>query len=158
MSSVGLTLSLVAVGVGVVPGAVVQASAAPRQVKLATEQVEAELQVRPRVLDYTGDGTAYLAGRASSPGHLDRGGLNWISWKRRRAFARGVDWIDDCRPDCARGNFHPHRATLRADRPRRGLFTRITVAFDFYGRRLHERRVLRHFPPFEGAPGYFMWG
>jgi hypothetical protein len=128
------------------------------QVRLATEDVEAELQVRPRVVNYTGDGTAYVGGRATSPRNLDRAGIHWISWKRRRAFGRGFAWLDDCRPDCARGNFHPFRATIRASHPRHGLFGRLTIVVRRHGRRLSEHRVLHFFPPLDGAPGYYAWG
>lgn len=129
---------------------------------LATQNPEDELQVRPSVIDYTGDGTAYLGGRATAPGHLDRGGLNWIAWKRGFAVARGFAWLNSCRPDCAHGHFSPHRATVRARRPRYGRFTRMTIELRFGGRHRFDHRRLLHSPPseYDGEyfPGYWLWG
>jgi hypothetical protein len=155
---VALALCVAAVLGGTAGSSAASARASGSQVRLATQDVEAELQVRPRVVSYTGDGTAYFGGRATSPRHLDRGGIHWIAWKRRWAFGRGFVWLDDCRPDCARGNFHPFRATIRAGHPRHGLFDRLTIVIRRHGRRLSEHRTLRFFPPLDGAPGYFAWG
>ena len=121
--------------------------------KLATQLPEDEMQVRPPVISYTGDGTGFLGGRHSSPpGNLDRGGIHWLSWTQRSAFGRGFAWVNDCRPDCAGGSFSKHRATVRATRPRHGHFTRMTIAYRWNGRRLHDHRVL------ERAGGYWYWG
>lgn len=134
------------------------AQAPPR---LATQDPEDQLQVRPAVVSYTGDGTGYLGGRTTSPGHLDRGGLNWISWKHGLAVAHGFAWLNDCRPDCARGHFSPHRAMVRARRPRHGRFTRMTIKFRYAGRYRYDHRSLAHSPPseYDGEyfPGYWYW-
>jgi hypothetical protein len=121
--------------------------------KLATEMPEHELQVRPPVISYTGDGTGFIGGRTTSPPqHLDRGGIHWLSWTARSAFGRGYAWLDDCRPDCAGGRFHKHRATVRATRPRHGRFTRLTIVYRWNGRRVRDRRKL------ERSGGYWYWG
>lgn len=121
--------------------------------KLATQLPEEELQVRPPIVSYTGDGTGFLGGRTSSPpAHLDRGGIHWLSWGPRSAFGRGYAWINDCRPYCAAGHFHKHRATVRASRPRSGLFTRMVISYRWNGRELRDHRVL------ERSGGYWFWG
>lgn len=137
------------------------AAAAQSATRLATQDPDDELQVRPAVVSYTGDGTGYLGGRTTSPGHQDRGGLHWISWKPRLAIAHGFAWLNDCRPYCARGHFHPHRAIVRARRPRHGRFTRMTIKFRFHGRYRYDHRSLAHSPAseYEGEyfPGYWYW-
>ena len=32
------------------------------------------------------------------------------------ATAQGVNWVNDCKPYCAVGKFHPYRVTVRLDR------------------------------------------
>jgi hypothetical protein len=144
------------------------AAAAPGQessgVRLATQAAdrEDELQVRPAVISYTGDGTGYVGGRTTSPDHYERGGIDWLSWGPRSAFGRGYVWINDCRPYCAAGHFHKHRGTVRASRPRHGLFTRLTITYRWRGRRAHDHRVLEHTPPYSAGgqryPGFYYWG
>lgn len=129
------------------------ATAVDSRVRLATQIPGEELQVRPPVVSYTGDGTGYLGGRTSAPPeHLDRGGIHWLSWGPRSAFGRGYAWINDCHPYCAAGHFHKHRATVRASRPRNGLFTRMVITYRWNGRRLRDHRVLEH------AAGFYFWG
>jgi hypothetical protein len=121
--------------------------------QLATQMPEDEMQVRPPVISYTGDGTGFVGGRTSSPpGNLDRGGIHWLSWTRRAAFGKGWAWVNDCRPDCAGGRFSKHRAKVRATRPRHGHFTRLTIVFRYGGHSIRDHRVL------ERAGGYWYWG
>jgi hypothetical protein len=145
ISALVLTLLLVAAA---------PAAGAPDSLpQLATQMPEDELQVRPPIVSYTGDGTGFLGGRTSSPPrHLDRGGIDWVSWTQRSAFGRGWVWINDCRPYCAAGHFHKARATVRASRPRDGLFTRLTIAYRWGGRDYRDHRVLEH------AAGFYFWG
>jgi hypothetical protein len=136
------------------------------QVRLATQVTETPLQVRPPLIGYTGDGTGFLAGRKDNPRHITEGlaggGLHWLSWGPRSAVARGWDWVDDCRPDCARGSFRHFRAIVRARRPRHGLFTRMTVKAKVRGRWSYDHRKLDYFPPEtiggEQVPAYWEWG
>lgn len=136
-------------------------ASAQSDVRLATQDPERPLQIRPRVVSYTGDGTGYLAGRTTSPRRQGRGGLHWLSWGRRVAAARGYAWLNDCRPDCAEGRFHPYRARVRARRPRHGLFTRLIIKVRYRGRWWYDHRALRHVPAseYEGEyfPGYYQW-
>lgn len=136
-------------------------ASAQSDVRLATQDPEHPLQVRPLTISYTGDGTGYLGGRKSFPRGLDRGGLHWISWGPRVADARGYAWLNNCRPDCARGSFHPYRARIRARRPRHGLFTRLIIKLRYRGGWVYDHRSLRHIPAsyYEGEryPGYYEW-
>src|ERR1700755_1178260 len=68
---------------------------AAQPVRLATQDSTRPLQVRPKLVGYTGDGTGYLAGRRSSPGHEDQGGLRWLSWGREAALAHGFAWLNN---------------------------------------------------------------
>lgn len=134
---------------------------ADSNVRLATQDSEHPLQVQPPVVGYTGDGTGYLGGRKTSPQHQDHGGLNWLSWGRRSGIARGFAWLNNCRPSCAGGHFHPYRAKVRVRRPRHGLFTRLTIKVRHHGRWSYDHRALRHIPAssYEGEyyPGYYEW-
>lgn len=42
--------------------------------------------------------------------------LRWSSWGVHSATAQGVNWVNDCKPYCAVGKFHPYRVTVRLDR------------------------------------------
>jgi hypothetical protein len=132
--------------------------------RLATQELEGRpLQVRPATVAYTGDGTGYLGGRDDNPRHPHRGGgLHWVAWKKTFALAHGWDWLNNCRPDCARGSFHRFRAIVRARRPRHGLFTRMTIKTHFRGRWIFDHRKLQYTPPQrygnEVFPAAWFWG
>lgn len=90
-------------------------------------------QVRPYRIDYTGDASAILGGftrhtglHKSSP-LSDFGRLHWTTYNAREGRAVGADWIDNFVPDGASGTFHPFHATVHVYRPRRGIFTRMTI-------------------------------
>ncbi len=127
------------------------AAFAHSNVRLATQDVDHPLRVKPPVVGYTGDGTGYLGGRRTSPGHQNRGGLHWHRWGRRKASADGYAWLNDCRPSCAEGTFHPHRAKVHAGRPRHRKFTRLTIKFRYRGRWAHDHRALIR------TSGYYQW-
>lgn len=128
------------------------AVAAAQPVRLATQDSERPLQVRPKLVSYTGDGTGYLAGRQSSPRHEGQGGLRWLSWGKEDALAHGFAWLNNCRPSCANGHFSPHKATVRARRPRHGLFTRLIIKFLYAGHWRFDHRALNY------VAGYYVWG
>jgi hypothetical protein len=125
---------------------------AQAEIRLATQAVEDPLQVEPRTVSYTGDGTGYLGGRTTSPRHPDHGGLQWLSWGGVAAQARGYAWLNDCRPSCANGHFHRHRAIIRVRRPRHGLYTRLTIKFKYQNRWAYDHRIL------EKIGSYYVWG
>lgn len=57
--------------------------------------------------------------------------LRWRSWTRKRAHGRGYAHGNDCKPNCADGEFHRRRARITLSRPRRCpdgslLFSRIS--------------------------------
>jgi hypothetical protein len=97
--------------------------------------------VRPAVIDYTGDATAFLGGRDA--GTYDFGHLHWSYWTRYRAYATGVDWINNCDPSCADGYFYAHPARVLATRVRHGKFTRLKIRYRYGSRALTDRRALR---------------
>ncbi|MGW7385897.1 hypothetical protein [Streptomyces sp. NPDC054794] len=44
-------------------------------------------------------------------------GLSWSHWGQSSATAEGVNVVNDCKPYCAAGTFHPYAVTVRLDRP-----------------------------------------
>ena len=59
------------------------------------------VKVRPRsILFACGDGNYYVKR------------LRWRSWHVGRAVGRGVFHMNDCAPDCARGEFHKRKGRL----------------------------------------------
>jgi hypothetical protein len=96
-------------------------------------------QIRPAHILYTGDGSGRLGGfdgtGAAHPGHL-----KWASWTRTQATGSGAVWLDSCTPDCAQGKFTAHAAKVRAFRPVKGRFTRLTLRYSYHGKRYIDRR------------------
>jgi hypothetical protein len=117
------------------------AAAAHGLPRLLTEQDSNSFAVRPLTISYTGDGTGII-GRF--PHRKRPGSLDWKTWTRNAAYAVGTIWLDDCTPDCARGIFHPYNGSVRADHPRSGVFTRITLHFRYHGRNATDIRALHH--------------
>jgi hypothetical protein len=82
-----------------------------------------DAQIRPSALLVAcGDGNFFLAG------------VKWTRWDLREADGSGSGHQNDCTPDCARGNFHTYRVSVRLFRPRtcsnrRREFTRFTFRF-----------------------------
>lgn len=95
----------------------------------------AQFQVRPYVVDFTGDGSAYLGGFARARSHSARtrgyglwaGRLHWTTWNASEGRAYGADWIDNGMPDTATGTLYPYRVSVHVYRPRDGIFTRMTI-------------------------------
>jgi hypothetical protein len=88
------------------------------------------------------------------PGHIDWCGntadrlvsLDWSSWGRHEARARGIARVNDCRPSCAEGTLHNYKATVRLHRDVKvnghWRFLRMTIRFQS-GRLEGERTTLR---------------
>jgi hypothetical protein len=112
--------------------------------KVLTQHAHHQFAVRPATISYTGDGTAVLGGTDGSsvrhPGHLD-----WTSYNRRRGYARGVDWLNDCELSCAEGDFSPVPVRVHVFRPRDGRFTRMTLRFTYRGKHVVDRRGIRRY-------------
>ncbi|MFG2982209.1 hypothetical protein ACGFYQ_13270 [Streptomyces sp. NPDC048258] len=66
-----------------------------------------EAQVRPEeYLLACGDGNNRLVG------------LRWDTWGPRTATATGTDMVNDCRPYCAAGRFHPYPVKVTLSEPK----------------------------------------
>lgn len=68
-------------------------------------------------------------------------GMRWSRWGGASAAAVGVNAVNDCKPYCAAGTFHPYAVTVRLDRPRPwkghpGLvqYTRMELTYTGAGR------------------------
>ncbi|MEV5545726.1 hypothetical protein AB0L35_06205 [Streptomyces sp. NPDC052309] len=44
--------------------------------------------------------------------------LRWSHWNSWSAVARGINWLNDCKPDCASGTFRSYAVIIRLDQPR----------------------------------------
>ncbi|MFD9096588.1 hypothetical protein [Streptomyces collinus] len=100
------------------------AKAQPRQPVLVDCQWNRDVRPTDFILA-CGDGNSRLAG------------LNWTHWGGGRAKAAGVNWVNDCKPYCAAGRFHPYPVVVRLDRPEPWKkhpdvqhFTRMTLTYD----------------------------
>jgi hypothetical protein len=107
-----------------------------RMARMPTEDFG--LQVRPYVVNWTGDSTGLLGGftghRSIKPGDFHGrftgrqfGRLTWTKWNTTEGRAYGAVWIKPCIPDCAQGTYHPYGATVHVFRSRAGVFTRMTI-------------------------------
>ncbi|GGQ18054.1 hypothetical protein GCM10010215_48640 [Streptomyces virginiae] len=43
--------------------------------------------------------------------------LHWNTWNHKTATATGTDMVNDCRPYCAAGRFHPYPVTVTLSHP-----------------------------------------
>lgn len=43
--------------------------------------------------------------------------LQWSRWDPNSAVATGINVVNDCKPYCAAGTFHPYPVTIRLDHP-----------------------------------------
>jgi hypothetical protein len=141
---------------GLVAGALIVAAAAHGLPRLLTKEDSTSFAIRPQTIGYTEDGTGAI-GRF--PRRKPRGSLDWRGWTYVGAYAVGTIWLDDCRPDCADGKFHPFEASVLADHVRNGVFTRITLHYWYYGRRVTDIRTLHHYTsdPLDHDSSYYAW-
>ncbi|QHC32914.1 MULTISPECIES: hypothetical protein [unclassified Streptomyces] len=63
-------------------------------------------------------------------------GLNWTSWGAGGATGTGTNWVNDCKPYCAAGTFHPYPVVIRLSggtqwkkHPSFDRFTQLTVTY-----------------------------
>ena len=117
-------------------------AAAPAAASAASVKVPTEnwgLQVRPYVIDFTGDGSGYLGGFDGHPfpkAHPAYGRLRWTEYNANEGRAWGAEWADKCNPDCASGTFFTAgKIYVHVYRPRNGVFTRMTLSGADFGRR-----------------------
>jgi hypothetical protein len=121
--------------------------------KALVEDGSDRFEARPVLISYTGDGTGFLGGQTSDPAVDHFGQLEWRTWGRHRAFATGVQWVNNCRPGCALGSFHPHAATVILRRVRHNRFTRMWVKAKRGSRSVIEIRKLLRL-----SGGFYIWG
>ncbi|MBV7700128.1 hypothetical protein [Streptomyces sp. TRM70350] len=55
---------------------------------------------------------------ACGDGNSRLASLEWSRWDGHAAVAKGVNWVNDCKPYCAAGRFHSYAVTVRLDDPK----------------------------------------
>jgi hypothetical protein len=135
--------------------------------QLPTESTGADaLQVRPREVDFTGDGTGFLGGYTSQRSvnkrnvrnHLPFGSLVWTKWTKTVAIGTGAMWLDNGIPDEASGTFFPYQASVTAFRPQAGVLTRMRVSyFSRTGTQKTETFSAHYYPATSYGPAYWAW-
>ena len=120
------------IGVAVAVLFAIGASAALAALPGVTSEGTAAPKVKPTTIVYTGDGNALFAG-AQAVSKTNFGSIQWSKWNKKKAAGSGGNWLNDCKPDCARGKFHGYPVTLSLSRPRtvvgKRVFTRMTVTY-----------------------------
>jgi hypothetical protein len=64
-----------------------------------------------------------------------------------------VNWLNNCEPDCADGEFQPVPVSVHVFAPLHGHFTRLTLQFTYHGEHVTDRRGIRHI----GTGSYSFW-
>jgi hypothetical protein len=108
-------------------------------------------KLRPATILVSGDGTAWLGGRASGE-NGDYGRIRWRTFRRSGARGAGRIFITECDPDCAGGRRWSAKAVIRARRVRQGHFTRLTARY-----RHDERTVTARWRLQVNSPTYAYW-
>jgi hypothetical protein len=99
-------------------------------------------EVRPHMIDYTGDATGVigrLARRAPAVGKRP-GFLHWKTWTASRAYGVGTVWLKSCRPDCAYSPYYRYAVTVTATLPENGRFSTLTLRYRIRGYRIVDTR------------------
>jgi opacity protein-like surface antigen len=108
------------------------ASAALAALPGVTSEASAPPKVKPKTIVYTGDGSEFFAG-AQSVSKSNFGSIHWSKWTRKKALGSGGNWLNDCKPNCAKGKFHGYPVTLKLTQPKKvaghNVFTRMTVTY-----------------------------
>ncbi|MGW1541227.1 hypothetical protein ACWCPM_13490 [Streptomyces sp. NPDC002309] len=55
---------------------------------------------------------------ACGDGNSRLASLKWLRWDGEAAMARGVNWVNDCKPYCAAGRFRSYPVTVRLEEPK----------------------------------------
>ncbi|MFI9611908.1 hypothetical protein ACIHCM_09485 [Streptomyces sp. NPDC052023] len=55
---------------------------------------------------------------ACGDGNSRLASLKWLRWDGDAAMARGVNWVNDCKPYCAAGRFQSYSVTVRLEDPK----------------------------------------
>jgi hypothetical protein len=124
-------------------------TAAQAAVKLHDGQ--SGFKVRPATVLVSGDGTAWLGGKASGEnGHYGR--IRWRTFRSSGARGDGRIFITECDPDCAGGKRWSAKAVIRARRARHGRLTRLSASYRHDGRTATKRWRLQ-----VNSPTYAYW-
>ena len=154
----GLAAAVLSVSLGAGAGT----AAAANLPKTPTElSATAGTQIRPQIIGFTGDGTGYLGGftgrsAVPAPSRVSlrwAGRLHWTEYNSHLGRATGAEWLNNGRPDDARGTFHPYKASVRVFDPRGGVFRKMTVTSQGHSYTL----TAMYFRGLDGAPGYWQW-
>jgi len=124
-------------------------TAAQAAVKLHDGQ--SGFKVRPATVLVSGDGTAWLGGKASGD-NGDYGRIRWRTFRSSGALGDGRIFITECDPDCAGGRRWSTKAVIRAQRVRHGRFTRLSARYRHGGRTVTKRWRLQ-----VNSPTYAYW-
>ncbi|MEV8530500.1 hypothetical protein [Streptomyces sp. NPDC051211] len=89
-----------------VPGAVPASAQTPDPDPLVVVDCFEQAQVRP---------PEYLLACGDGNNRLVR--LDWHTWGPDTATATGTDMVNDCKPYCAAGRFHPYPVTVTLSKP-----------------------------------------
>jgi hypothetical protein len=120
------------IGVAVALIAATGASAALAALPGVTSEGPLAPKVKPKSIIYTGDGSGFFAG-AQRVSKTNLGSLHWSKWNKKKAIGSGGNWLNDCKPDCAKGTFHGYPVTLKLTQPKliksRSVFTQMLVTY-----------------------------
>ena len=145
--TVGATLSVTAL------------AAAPLPRLLAAEF--GSFSVRPPQMVMSGDGSDVIGGNAPWVGRnpdpqqlgSQLGHITWTVWTATGATGIGVQWLDNCKPNCAEGTYFPQTVKLAASRAAAGVYSRLALTFA-KGERT-EHFTLQHI---NSGPNGYVWG
>lgn len=120
------------------------------------------LQVEPKLIIYTGDGTGLLAGANVGKGHSS---IDWTKWTSTIAVGTGFNQLNDCEPSCAGGTYTGYAVKIEMWRPETLagtlVFTRMTILYAKrrpHGEPRHYTFTDTYLPGVEGAEGGYGWG
>lgn len=126
-----------------------------------------ELQVRPAIVSFTGDGTGYFGGftgrgaightQSATRFYAELGRIHWSTWNATQAVGTGAVWLNDGIPNDAMGTFHPYAVSLRASDVSHGLFTHLSYRYTAQGMTSSGTLVAQFMKGFDGVPGYWAW-
>ena len=109
--------------------------------------------VRPATLSFGADGGVLVLGpgvtQASFQARHD-GHIRWTAWSATTARGAGTVWINQCRPDCAAGNYTSYPVSARASRVVNGRYTRLALSFQRGSKPTVRRYRLMRFGSFYG--------
>lgn len=131
------SLAIVMATLGSIPAGIARASTQPTT--LFTAHSAHSFQVRPGTIFFGVDVGLIFGGRRR-PGK-SFGHIGWQRWGEASASGAGIEWVNDCRPNCAQGTWKNRGVIkLHAWRPVYHHFTRLSAN----GPHIHETLVLKH--------------